>query len=138
MLDDRPPVIPQKFVVSHADESEFVTHHYRNYLQMRDLGVAGATEGQVAIHIAKVIKPFRPGDDVGAHYHKAAFQYFFVLKGWQRMAFEGQKEEIVMRAGSGWVQPTGIKHEVLDYSEDFEVLCINMPQKFETVVVDHV
>ena len=38
-----------------------------------------------------------------------------------------------MRAGDAWLQPQGIKHKVLDYSDDAEVLEIILPADFETV-----
>jgi quercetin dioxygenase-like cupin family protein len=55
----------------------------------------------------------------------------YVLKGWKKHEFEGQGEHI-MRAGSCWIQPPNIKHTVLDYSEDCEVLEIVMPAEFAT------
>jgi mannose-6-phosphate isomerase-like protein (cupin superfamily) len=137
-MPEGPNLLPtQRFVVSHADESKFGPHHFRPDLEMRDLGVAAATDGMASIHISR----HRPAgdaavkeEDYGWHYHNVQFQYFYVLKGWQRMNIEGQGETL-MREGSGWLQPSGSKHEVLANSEDLEVLCINMPQKFETVTI---
>ena len=59
----------------------------------------------------------------------------YVLKGWIRTEFEGQgvKE---FRAGSCWTQPSGIKHKVLEMSEDMELLEIIMPAEFPTVDVE--
>jgi hypothetical protein len=45
--------------------------------------------------------------------------------------FEGQGEQM-MSAGSCWLQPSGIKHTVLDYSADCEVLEIIVPADFKT------
>jgi hypothetical protein len=39
----------------------------------------------------------------------------------------------MMRAGSCWIQPSGIKHTVLDYSDDCEMLEIILPAEFDTV-----
>jgi hypothetical protein len=41
-----------------------------------------------------------------------------------------------MRQGSSWVQPPRIKHAVLDYSDDCEVLEVILPADFETVELD--
>ena len=41
-----------------------------------------------------------------------------------------------MRPGSAWIQPAKIKHKVLDYSDDAEVLEIVLPANFETVELD--
>jgi quercetin dioxygenase-like cupin family protein len=58
----------------------------------------------------------------------------YVLKGWLKVSFEGQEPQI-MRAGTCWTQPPGIKHAVLDYSDDFEALEVLLPADFETVTV---
>ena len=39
---------------------------------------------------------------------------------------------VTMRAGSSWIQPPKIKHTVLDYSDDCEVLEIVVPADFGT------
>ena len=56
----------------------------------------------------------------------------YVLKGWIRSEFEGQGE-VTMRAGTAWLQPPRIKHTVLDYSDDCELLEIILPAEFDTV-----
>jgi quercetin dioxygenase-like cupin family protein len=56
----------------------------------------------------------------------------YVLKGWIKTELEGQGE-IVMRAGSCWIQPPHIEHVVLDYSDDCEVLEVILPADFKTV-----
>jgi hypothetical protein len=38
-----------------------------------------------------------------------------------------------MRAGAAWLQTPRIKHTVLDYSDDCELLEIILPAEFETV-----
>ena len=48
--------------------------------------------------------------------------------------FEGQGEHMMV-AGSCWVQPAGIKHMVLEYSDDLELLEIIIPGNYETVEV---
>ena len=59
----------------------------------------------------------------------------FVLKGNSRVWFEGQGE-ISFEAGDSWVQPPGIHHNVLYYSEDYELLEITLPADYETVPVE--
>ena len=44
--------------------------------------------------------------------------------------------EVLLRAGACWIQPPRIKHTVLEYSDDCEVLEIIMPAEFETVMLD--
>jgi quercetin dioxygenase-like cupin family protein len=59
----------------------------------------------------------------------------YVLKGWTRAEFDGHGEHL-MKAGSCWIQPAGIKHTVLEYSDDLEVLEIILPARYDTVEVD--
>jgi quercetin dioxygenase-like cupin family protein len=58
-----------------------------------------------------------------------------VLKGWIKSEFDGQGA-ITMREGSCWIQPPKIKHTVLGYSDDCEVLEIILPADFETVELE--
>ena len=55
----------------------------------------------------------------------------YMVKGWARMYFEGFGEMRV-EAGDTWYQPPGVKHELLEYSDDWEVIEITMPAEFET------
>ncbi|MDB5556622.1 MAG: cupin [Rhizobium sp.] len=121
----------QRFVVSHFDEKDFKATSLRGYLQKRDLGVRDATGGMAIAHVVRAARPCEPGDLPGMHQHMADFQYFYVLKGWQRMLIDGHGE-VTVRTNDGWLQPPAIKHQVLEYSDDLEVLCISMPAEFDT------
>ena len=54
----------------------------------------------------------------------------YVLKGWMRTQFEGVGER-TLEAGDCMYQEPGIRHRVLDYSDDLEVLEITVPAEFE-------
>ena len=58
----------------------------------------------------------------------------YVLKGWIKSEFEGQGAH-TFYAGSCWIQPPRIKHAVLGYSDDCELLEIVLPADFETVTL---
>lgn len=122
---------PQRFVVSHYDEKDFTAASPRAYLLKRDLGVREATGGLATVHVVRAARPCEPETLPGMHRHMADFQYFYVLKGWQRMLIEGHGE-VTVRAHDGWLQPPAIEHQVLEYSDDLEVLCISLPADFET------
>ncbi|HUA52070.1 MAG TPA: cupin domain-containing protein [Candidatus Sulfotelmatobacter sp.] len=123
---------PQRFTVSHLFDGDFVGG-LRSYARYRDLGTAAATGGRVQAHVIRMIPPVT--DDVRkAHYHDVEFQMVYVLKGSMTTDFEGQGP-VTMRAGSCWIQPPKIKHTVLDYSDDCEVLEIILPADFETVAL---
>jgi len=66
------------------------------------------------------------------HIHETELQLIYVLKGWIKNEFEGHGVQM-MSAGSCWLQPPGIKHTVLDYSADCEMLEIIVPANFKTV-----
>jgi hypothetical protein len=122
---------PQLFTVSHAKDSQFKADGLRPYAVYRDLGIAAATGGLCQAHVIRMIPPVT--DEVRKrHYHVTDLQLIYVLKGWMKNEFEGHGEQL-MEAGSCWLQPPRIKHTVLDYSDDLEVLEIIVPANFKTV-----
>ena len=124
----------QFFRVSHHSEDDFETG-LRTYAKYRDLGMAKATAGLVQAHVIRFVPPCRPEEVSKLHYHDVEFQMVYVLKGWIKTELEGQGVH-VMRPGSAWLQPPKIKHKVLDYSDDAEVLEIVLPADFETTELD--
>jgi hypothetical protein len=121
---------PQRFMVSHLDEKDFKANGLRPYAQYRDLGLAAATGGLAQGHVIRMVPPCT--DDVRVrHRHDVAFQIVYVLKGWLKNEFEGQGEQL-MKQGTCWLQPPNIKHTVLDYSDDCELLEIIIPAEFDT------
>ena len=124
---------PQRFTVSHARDSEFSSDGLRPYARYRDLGIAAATGGLCQAHVIRMIPPVT--DEVRKrHYHDTELQLIYVLKGWMKNEFEGHGEQL-MEAGSCWLQPPKIKHTVLGYSDDCELLEIVLPADFETVTL---
>ena len=117
-----------------AKDNPFVSGGLRVYREYRDLGIGDVTDGRVHAHIIRTTKPC-PKDGSGMHYHDVDFQMVMVLKGSSRVWFEGQGE-VTFEEGDCWIQPPGIKHNVLYYSEDYELLELTLPEKYETVQVD--
>jgi mannose-6-phosphate isomerase-like protein (cupin superfamily) len=124
----------QKFTASHFREEDFQTG-LREYAKYRDLGISKATGGMVQAHVIRLVPPCIPEEVSKLHYHDVDFQMVYVLKGWMKSEFEGQGP-VLMREGSCWIQPPRIKHKVLDYSDDCEVLEIILPAKFDTVTLE--
>jgi hypothetical protein len=126
-------VSPQRFTVSHLDESDFKRDGLRAYAMYRDLGIGKATGGLAQAHVIRLAPPCT--DEVRKrHTHDVELQLVYVLKGWIRNEFEGHGEQL-MRAGTCWLQPPNIKHTVLDYSDDCEMLEVIVPAEFATVEV---
>ncbi|MGB9298068.1 MAG: cupin domain-containing protein [Pseudolabrys sp.] len=124
---------PQRFTVSHHREEDF-DQGLRPYSAYRDLGIAPATGGMVQAHVIRMTKPFSTDEVAIPHYHDVDFQMVYVLKGWFTSEFEGYGAH-TFHAGSCWIQPPKIKHTVLGYSDDCELLEIVLPADFETVTV---
>lgn len=123
----------QRFNVSHEGADDF-KGGLRSYARYRDLGMSEATGGMVQAHVIRMIPPCDPKEVSKRHYHKVDLQMVYVLKGWIKSEFEGEGE-VTMRAGSCWLQPPHIRHSVLDYSDDCELLEIILPADFETVML---
>jgi len=125
----------QRFAVSHHNDEDFRTNGLRTYAKYRDLGLAQATHGLVQAHVIRLLPPFRAEEVSKRHYHDVEFQMVYVLKGWMKTELEGQGA-ILMKAGSCWIQPPRIKHAVLGYSDDCEVLEIVLPADFKTIELE--
>jgi quercetin dioxygenase-like cupin family protein len=123
----------QTFAFSHLREEDFDAG-LRPYSAYRDLGFARATNGKLQAHVIRMTKPFDAKDVAIPHYHDVEFQMVYVLKGWFRTDFEGHGPE-TFHAGSSWIQPPRIKHTVVGYSDDCELLEIVLPAEFETVTL---
>ena len=123
----------QKFTVSHHREEDF-EQGLRSYAKYRDLGLAPATGGMVQAHVIRMLPPYRPEEVSTPHLHDVEFQMIYVLKGWYKTEFEGEGVH-TFSAGSCWLQPPRIKHSVLGYSDDCELLEIVLPADFKTETV---
>ena len=123
----------QVFNVSHLATSGF-QEGLRTYAKYRDLGMAKATGGRLQAHVIRMIPPCDPKVVSKRHYHDVEVQMIYVLKGWIRSDFEG-RGEVTLREGSAWLQPPRIRHTVLDYSDDCEMLEFILPAKFKTVTL---
>ena len=123
----------QKFAFSHLREQDF-DQGLRPYSAYRDLGFAKATGGKVQAHVIRMTKPFDAKGVAIPHYHDVEFQMVYVLKGWFRSEFDGHGAQ-TFHAGSSWIQPPKIKHTVVGYSDDCELLEIVLPADFDTVTL---
>ena len=122
----------QRIAISHHREEDFKADGLRTYAQYRDLGIADATHGLAQAHVIRLIGPCNPAEVSKLHYHDVEFQMVYVLKGWVKTYMEGQGETL-MKEGSAWTQPPRIKHLIMDYSDDVELLEVILPAEFKTV-----
>jgi uncharacterized RmlC-like cupin family protein len=124
-----------KLLVNHLREEDFKVDGLRRYARYRDLGVKDATHGMAVAHVIRFQGPCDPKLVSKLHRHAADFQLIYVLKGKITSHFEAHGVH-TMTAGDAWLQPKNIKHKVLSYSDDCEVLEIVMPADFKTVELE--
>lgn len=102
----------------------------RSYALYRDLGMVAATGRLCRAHVIRFSEPC--SDAVRKrHLHETELQLVYVLRGWIKNEFEGAGTQM-MSVGSCWLQPPRIKHTVLDYSADCELLEVIIPADFGT------
>jgi mannose-6-phosphate isomerase-like protein (cupin superfamily) len=129
----KPPRRPkQRIAISHYHDEDFKADGLRTYAHYRDLGIAEASQGLAQAHVIRLIGPCNPAEVSKLHFHDVDFQMVYVLKGWVKTYMEGQGETL-MKEGSAWTQPPRIKHLIMDYSDDVELLEVILPAEFKTV-----
>jgi len=121
----------QRIAISHHREEDFKADGLRAYAQYRDLGIAEASQGLARAHVIRLIGPCDPAEVSKLHFHDVDFQMVYVLKGWVKTYMEGQGETL-MKEGSSWTQPPRIRHLILDFSDDVELLEVILPAEFKT------
>ena len=122
----------QRIAISHHREEDFKADGLRAYAKYRDLGIADASHGLAQAHVIRLQGPCNPAEVSKLHFHDVEFQMVYVLKGWVKTYMDGQGETL-MKEGSAWTQPPKIKHMILDYSDDVELLEVILPAEFKTV-----
>ena len=122
----------QRIAISHYRDEDFKADGLRTYAKYRDLGVAEASSGVARVHVIRLIGPCDPAEVSKLHFHDIDFQMVYVLKGWVKTYIEGLGETMFSE-GSSWTQPPRIKHLIMDYSDDVELLEVILPADFKTV-----
>jgi hypothetical protein len=122
------------FLIKHFEgDSDFRNDGHRAYAFYRDLGLAKATNGMAQAHIIRMVPPCT--DEVRKrHYHVTKLQYAYILRGWMKLEVEGQGP-MVAKEGTFFMLPQNIRHTVLDYSDDCEMMEVILPAEYETVNV---
>lgn len=126
--------IKSRFLVNKSKENPFISGGLRSYREYRDFGIADITEGKVHVHLIKTTAPCPEGGS-GLHYHDLEFQMVYCLEGRSTVWFEGHGEQH-FEEGDCWVQPPCIKHNVLNYSDDYLLMEMTIPAEYETIQCD--
>ena len=118
--------------MSHHREEDFKADGLRAYAQYRDLGIADATHGLARAHVIRLIGPCNPEEVSKLHFHDVEFQMVYVLKGWVKTWMDGVGETTYQQ-NACWTQPPKIRHLIMDYSDDVELLEVILPADFKTM-----
>lgn len=66
------------------------------------------------------------------HFHNIRFQMIYCHRGWVKVAYEDQGEPMLLREGDCFLQPSTIRHRVLEASDRMQVIEIGCPAEHET------
>ena len=85
-------------------------------------------DGNFHAHVIRAVD--QEEDGIGLHRHnEIEFQMVYILKGWMRFWYDGEGE-VIAREGTCILQPPKVKHDVLEWSDDLELLEITSPADF--------
>ena len=70
------------------------------------------------------------------HHHDIVHQLIYCHRGWARVVYQDQGPPLTMHPGDCILQPPGIRHRVLETSEDFYVIEVGCPAAHRTSL-DH-
>ena len=101
--------------------------HYRDLIPGR---LGGAV---IASHIR--IPDGGPVPDM-VHYHTITFQLIYCYRGWFNLVYEDQGPPFRLEAGDCVIQPSQIRHRVLESSDNAEVIELGVPAEHLTTI-DH-
>lgn len=105
----------------------------RDFFEYLDLGVKGASEGQMMAQVMRTKKGL--SKPTGWHYHTCEGQFIYVIKGWVDLDFE-TGESIRVQEGQSLYIPGGMKHNETATADELEILEISVPGELGTVAVD--
>lgn len=120
-----------KFLLTPLEENRFHREGPRAFAEYRDLGMAEASDGRITAKHIRAIAPFEK--ETGWHWHDMTAHFVYVLKGWVEFKFDGVPEPVRVIAGSCLSQPAGVAHNVVQQSDDLELIEINMPADYVTM-----
>ena len=115
--------------ISHYQRSAFKSRDLWQAFEVRDLGIAEATNGRVGAFHMRASRPFQ--EQQGYHWHNVDFHMVYILRGSVTYRWQGADTSIVANAGDCLYQPPGA-HNVVYYTDDLEILEITMPATYKT------
>lgn len=123
------PPLREEFVVTRAPSNNDSFGEGRAGLRYRDLIPSRLGGRFIASHI--LIEQGGPVNDY-VHFHKVRFQMIYCHRGWVRVAYQDQGEPMLMVEGDCFLQPSTIRHRVLEASDRMKVIEVGCPAEHET------
>lgn len=131
-IDSDPMTTGMQLLCQHLADATFGKTGRRSFFEYRDTGLAAVTDGE---YRAQVMRATDVMETTGWHYHECDLQFVYVLAGWVDLAFEDGRSER-FEAGSAMAIPSGMAHNELACSPDFEALEVVAPADMGTVAVE--
>jgi quercetin dioxygenase-like cupin family protein len=125
------PPLQERFVVTRMPRGEGDTSfgEGRSGMRYRDL-IPDRLGGRfIASHI--LIPDGGPVGDY-VHFHNIRFQMIYCYRGWVKVAYEDQGEPMLLTEGDCFLQPSTIRHRVLEASDRMQVIEVGCPAEHET------
>jgi len=123
---------PAELLLQQLADAQFGRTGRRSFFEYRDTGLEAATGGN---YRAQLMRATDVMDTTGWHYHVCDLQFVYVINGWVDLEFEGGRRERVS-AGATMAIPSGMVHNEISCSPDFEALEVVAPAAMQTVPVD--
>ena len=124
--------MPIPHIARAPKDEAFKSDGPRPFFAYADTGLAANTDGKFGANIVRTIRAVKPGDGTGWHFHQAELQLIYVIRGYAVLHYEGVGRT-VLNAGDMVYQPKGLHHDVVEVSEGYEHIEIDMPASFDTV-----
>ena len=121
------PDVEQSIEISRLNQAKWKIG--RAGMEYRDLILNRYGGRFIASHI-RIPKAGPVADYV--HFHKIRFQMIYCYKGSAKLVYENQGEPFIFQAGDCVLQPPEIRHQVLENSDQFEVIEITSPASHMT------
>ena len=126
-----PPLV-EEFVVTRMPTGDGADDSFgegRAGMRYRDLIPSRLGGRFIASHI--LIPQGGPVGDY-VHFHNFRFQMIYCYRGWVKVAYEDQGEPMLLQEGDCFLQPSTIRHRVLEASDRMQVIEIGCPAEHET------
>jgi quercetin dioxygenase-like cupin family protein len=113
----------QRFAFHQAEHAEWLTDAGTG-TQIRDLGIAAATDGLASAQVVRLAG--QSSSRAGMTIQNKTFAFAFVLEGAMRLQVD-QRAAMMLRAGDAFVIPHGMSQCVRDRSVDWQLLQVFLP-----------